>query len=148
MKARDFALLTLFEKNLSLYFKTEYYVSEEIVVKNGDIPSGLGFIHRGFMYAIHPDAAAGAMVKLGPGDFYGEMGLVRGMRSPLIIQTITNCEVWVFNRSSYMQLLEHLPQQTKQRILINYLDILKVQLTKKRNPLTPKQDIRIKIQTL
>ena len=66
------------------------------------------------------------MVKLGPGDFYGEMGMVRGMRSPLIIQTVTNCEVWVFSRKNYIGLMEHLPQETKQQILANYLDILKV----------------------
>ena len=97
-----------------------------MVVKNGAIPSGLGYIHRGYMYAIHPHRDAGAIVKLGPGDFYGELGLVRGMPSPIIIQTVTNCEVWVFNRKSYLRLLEHLPQETKQQILLNYLDILKV----------------------
>ena len=96
------------------------------MVKNGDIPSGLGVIHRGYMYAIHPNSAFGGMVKLGPGDFYGEMGMVRGMRSPLIIQTVTNCEVWVFSRKNYIGLMEHLPQETKQQILANYLDILKV----------------------
>ena len=95
-------------------------------MKNGLIPSGLGYIHRGYMYAIHPDRDMGCMVKLGPGDFYGELGLVRGMRSPIIIQTITNCEVWVFDRKNYLRLLEHLPQSTKQQILCNYLDILKV----------------------
>ena len=69
---------------------------------------------------------AGAVVKLGPGDFFGELGLVRGLRSPLIIQTISNCEVWMFHRCAYLSLLEHLPQCAKQQILVNYLDILKV----------------------
>ena len=62
---------------ITLKSQTEYYAADEIVVKNGAIPSGLGYIHRGYMYAIHPNPYAGAMVKLGPGDFYGEMGLVR-----------------------------------------------------------------------
>ena len=78
------------------------------------------------MYAIHPDCYSGAMVKLGPGDFFGEMGLVKGMRSPIIIQSITTCEVWMFNRKNYLELLEHLPQETKLQIQVNYLDILKV----------------------
>ena len=78
------------------------------------------------MYAIHPDRDYGAIVKLGPGDFYGEMGLVRGMKSSIIIQALTNCEVWLLNRKIYLELLEHLPQDTKHQILINYLDILQV----------------------
>ena len=78
------------------------------------------------MYAIHPDRYSGAMVKLGPGDFFGEMGLVKGMSSPIIIQSITTCEVWMLKRKNYLELLEHLPQETKLQIQVNYLDILKV----------------------
>ena len=71
----------------------------------------------------------GALVKLGPGDFFGELGLVRGLKSPLIIQTISNCEVWTFHRCNYLKLLENLPRCVKQQILVNYIDILKVDLT-------------------
>merc|ERR1712168_1565258 len=59
--------------SLSFQFKSEFFAKDEIVVKNGDVPSSLGYIHKGFMYGIHPDPDTGVVVKLGPGDFFGEL---------------------------------------------------------------------------
>lgn len=62
---------------------------------------------------------------LGPGSFFGELSLIFGIKSSVIVRSITNCELWVLPRTDFKQLVPYLPIKVMRQLKSNYFNILR-----------------------
>jgi CPA2 family monovalent cation:H+ antiporter-2 len=81
---------------------------DRIIVK-GDRPTGAYFISNG---TVQVDAPAGSVL-LGPGDFFGEMALLSGVRRSATVTALDYCELYVIDRRDFLSFLARHPDLQK-----------------------------------
>ena len=62
--------------SLAYQFEAVNYIKGAVIVKNDEGAPGVVYIRKGTMVAIAPLAVDGGVVKLNPGDYFGELSML------------------------------------------------------------------------
>ena len=93
----------------------------EVIFRQGDPPDRLYSIGRGEAEVVREDPVRGETViaRLGPGDFFGEMGILGNAPRMATVRAVTELEVLSIHRSYFGPLLSYLPS-LREGILAEY----------------------------
>ena len=82
-----------------------HYDPGQIVFSQGDLAQGFFIILEGHVEVIHErDGSAESVATLGPGDYFGEMSLLYGVRHTATIRAMTAVDVVVMNGNDFTTL--------------------------------------------
>jgi CPA2 family monovalent cation:H+ antiporter-2 len=76
------------------------------LIRNGDRPDAAYFISTGAVEV----AISGRNIRLGPGDFFGEMALLSGARRTADVTAIDYCEFLVLTRRDFQSFVSRHPE--------------------------------------
>lgn len=87
------------------------YAPGELIMRQGDIADKFYIIVEGFVDIIHQDDAQKETVlqQLGPGDFFGEIGLLLGGARIVSVRAVDGVKVVTFSRKSFMRWMTKSP---------------------------------------
>ncbi len=88
------------------------YGPGEAIVRRGQASLELFLIERGTVVVELPHNGGGAaeLARLGPGECFGEMGLLTGEPRSATVRAVTLCDVVVIDRESFHQVLAAHPE--------------------------------------
>jgi small-conductance mechanosensitive channel/CRP-like cAMP-binding protein len=95
--------------------QTRLFAPHEVILREGEHGEDLFVIIRGHVAVSvkPPDAEKVPVNRLGPGDFFGEMSLVRNAKRSATVQALEECEVIAINGVTFSRLLESSPDLAK-----------------------------------
>jgi CPA2 family monovalent cation:H+ antiporter-2 len=93
-------------ENLLLLFSSRTAMPGERLIRKGDRPDAAYFISTGAVEV----AIAGRNIRLGPGDFFGEMALLSGARRTADVTAIDYCEFLVLTRREFQSFVSRHPE--------------------------------------
>jgi CRP-like cAMP-binding protein len=101
-----FAIVAVFAQRTLVL---EEFGPEEEIVREGDPGRDVYIIKSGMVDVLkkQPDGSQEVIKRLGPGDHFGEMALLRDARRNATIRTVTPVEVFSMNPSSFFALYTH-----------------------------------------
>jgi monovalent cation:H+ antiporter, CPA1 family len=122
-KVPIFATLTQEQlDSVARLLRPRFAVPGERLIRDGDVADAMYFLSSGAAQ-VH---VVGTNIKLGPGDFFGEMALVTGQRRQGDVHAISYCQLLVLSRDAFRdflrrnsQLQEHISGIANARILEN-----------------------------
>jgi small-conductance mechanosensitive channel/CRP-like cAMP-binding protein len=90
---------------------TRLYAPNEVIIREGAAGEEMFVMLRGYVTISFdpPDAERVTVNRLGPGDFFGEMSLVRGAKRSATVQALDECEVIAIHTATLRQLLDTSP---------------------------------------
>jgi CRP-like cAMP-binding protein len=87
------------------YLRSRSCVPGEVVVRKGDRADAMYLIASGEVEVVLPDEN----VKLGPGDFFGEMAVVNRRRRIATVRALSPCRLLVLDAEDFHDLMESHP---------------------------------------
>jgi CPA1 family monovalent cation:H+ antiporter len=87
--------------------RPRFAVPGELLIRKGDRGDSMYFISSG---TVEVAAAGGKKIKLGRGDFFGEMALLSGDRRGADVGALSYCQLLVLDASRFQSLLKSDPQ--------------------------------------
>jgi CPA2 family monovalent cation:H+ antiporter-2 len=93
-------------ENLLLLFSSRTAMPGERLIRKGDRPDAAYFISTGAVEVAIP----GRNIRLGPGDFFGEMALLSGARRTADVTAIDYCEFLVLTRREFQSFVSRHPE--------------------------------------
>ncbi|MBL8471133.1 MAG: cyclic nucleotide-binding domain-containing protein [Rhodocyclaceae bacterium] len=111
-RLRLFSTLTLRELQVveTLYHERSF-LKDEIIFDEGEEGQALYAILNGELLVLRRfDATPVTLARLGPGDFFGEMALLDQAPRQAQVRAASDCELLVFFRADFMQLLQTHPR--------------------------------------
>src|SRR5690606_11641203 len=93
-------------EELLLLFRAESASPGERVIRKGDRPGAAYFISEGSVVV----SVNGAEIKLGPGEFFGEMALLSGARRSADVTAVDFCKFLTLQRRDFLTFVNHHPQ--------------------------------------
>jgi len=99
-------------RRLAELSQTRLYAPDEAIIREGEAGEEMFVILRGHVsVSMQPsDAERVSINRLGPGDFFGEMSLVRGAKRSATVHAIDECEVIAIQGGALRQLLQASPE--------------------------------------
>jgi len=93
----------------------------ELVFREGDFPDRLYLIGKGEAEVTKdvPGAAPAVLARLGPGDFFGEIGIIGNSPRTATVRAATDLETLSIHRDHFTSLLAYLPSW-KERVFDDY----------------------------
>jgi CRP-like cAMP-binding protein len=83
-------------------FGPERYAAGTVIVRQGDIPDKFYIIASGYVNVEHTSSQGKAIIDyLGPGDFFGEVGLVKKRRRNATVRAETDVEVMAMDQQTF-----------------------------------------------
>jgi CPA1 family monovalent cation:H+ antiporter len=86
--------------------RPRFAVPGERLIRDGDVADAMYFLSSGAVQ-VH---VVGTNIKLGSGDFFGEMALVTGQRRQGDVHAISYCQLLVLSRDAFKDFLRRNPQ--------------------------------------
>ncbi|HSB06869.1 MAG TPA: cyclic nucleotide-binding domain-containing protein [Thermodesulfobacteriota bacterium] len=121
-----FAIVAVFAQRTLV---VEEFGPGEEIVREGDLGRDVYIIKAGMVDVLkkQPDGSQEAIKRLGPGDHFGEMALLREAKRNATIRTVTQVEVFSMKPSSFFALYTHFPGLREQidRIMQDRLEDLR-----------------------
>lgn len=102
-----------FLRMLAVKFKPVYFLSNEYVVRKGDMGQEMYFVHRGVVEVVSEHAEPIVFHVLGEGSFFGEISVVLSCPRTASVRTQTNCDLFVVTKTDLDEVLTHYPQISK-----------------------------------
>ena len=98
-------------RRLAELSQTLAFAPHEVIVREGDPGEEMFLILRGHVgVSIHPaDSDSLPLTRLGPGEFFGEMSLVRGAQRSASVKALEECEVIAIEGQTLRRLLDASP---------------------------------------
>jgi CPA1 family monovalent cation:H+ antiporter len=91
---------------LARLFRPRLLVPEEKVIRRGERGHAMFFISSGAVEVVLPNRR----VRLGSGDFFGEMALLSGQRRQADVVALGYCQVLVLNAADFRRFLRRYPE--------------------------------------
>lgn len=92
---------------------------KEIIIEQGDISDNLYMIMRGYVLVFKKTTDGWARInRLGPGDVFGEIGVVRRVRRTARIVTETSCTFLCINARDFLDIYQYFPPKARDNIQI------------------------------
>jgi CPA1 family monovalent cation:H+ antiporter len=91
---------------LARLFRPRLLVPEEVVIRKGDRGNAMFMISSGAVEVVLPNGG----VRLGSGDFFGEMALLSGRRRQADVVALGYCRVLVLTAADFQRFLRDYPQ--------------------------------------
>ncbi|MEO8667409.1 MAG: cation:proton antiporter [Bauldia sp.] len=88
-----------------LLFRPRTASPGERIVRKGDKPDGVYFISSGSAEV----SVSGSKIRLGPGDFFGEMALLTGARRSADVTAVDYCQLLVMTVRDFQQFIQRNP---------------------------------------
>jgi CPA2 family monovalent cation:H+ antiporter-2 len=92
-------------EELPTYFRAKRAAPGERLIRAGDRADALYFISSG---AVEVSVAA-RKIRLGPGDFFGEMGLLSGERRSADVTAVDYCDLFILDQQDFKQFVAKYP---------------------------------------
>ena len=92
-------------KALARLFRPRLLVPDERVIRRGERGTAMFFISSGAVEVVLPNQR----VRLGSGDFFGEMALLSGRRRRADVVALGFCRVLVLSAADFRRFLSHYP---------------------------------------
>jgi len=90
--------------------EVRYFAPGEVIVTQGDKSSEMFIIDRGEVAVeLQQDRRAASVARLGPGKFFGEMGLMTGEPRTATVRATTECELLVVGHDAFQQTIAPVP---------------------------------------
>ncbi|XP_068704187.1 uncharacterized protein [Montipora foliosa] len=102
-----------FLRMLAVKFKPVYFLSNEYVVRKGDMGQEMYFVHRGVVEVVSEHAEPIVIHVLGEGSFFGEISMALSCPRIASVRTQTNCDLFVVTKTDLDEVLTHYPQISK-----------------------------------
>jgi CPA2 family monovalent cation:H+ antiporter-2 len=93
-------------EELLTFFRARSAAPGERLIRAGDRADAVFFISSGAVEV----SVAGRKIPLGPGDFFGEMGLLSGERRSADVTAIDYCELLTLDQRDFRQFIARYPQ--------------------------------------
>jgi voltage-gated potassium channel len=87
------------------YLRSRSCAPGELIVRKGDEAHSMYLIASGDVEVLLP----GESVRLGPGDFFGEMAILKSRRRAVTVRAMTHCRLLVLDAEDFHELLEANP---------------------------------------
>ena len=98
-------------RELAAAARVRLFAPGEIVFRQGERSSDLYVIDRGeAVVELARDGSVLAVAKLGPGKFFGEMGLMTGQPRRATVRAVTECELLVIDHEAFQAALSSTPE--------------------------------------
>jgi monovalent cation:H+ antiporter-2, CPA2 family len=91
---------------LVLHFGTRTAEPGERIIRSGDKADSVYFVCRGQVEV----TVAGRRIKLGPGDFFGEMALISGLPRSADVTALDYCKLATLSRRDFRRFLSRYPE--------------------------------------
>jgi Na+-transporting methylmalonyl-CoA/oxaloacetate decarboxylase gamma subunit len=137
MVAQVFLLLSILITTVVLITSIEREVVQErfapgaAIFRQGEAGDKVYVVNRGEVEVIQetPEGGAGLIARLGPGEHFGEMALIRRAPRMATVRAVTEVEVLAIKAGAFASLFAHLPalRETFQRSMEQRLQALAVQ---------------------
>lgn len=100
-------LLTTLEREIT----KEHFAAGEIIFRQGDLGHKVYVIGRGEVEVVQEGAGepAGLIARLGAGEYFGEMALIRQAPRMATVRAVTDVEVLAIKAGAFTSLIAHLP---------------------------------------
>jgi CPA1 family monovalent cation:H+ antiporter len=92
-------------KRIGRLFRPRFAVPGEVIVRKGGRADAVYFVSSGAVEVLLPDSR----VRLGRGDFFGEMGLLKGGRRGADVVALTYCQLMVLDDRDFRRFLRTNP---------------------------------------
>jgi CPA1 family monovalent cation:H+ antiporter len=92
-------------KRIGRLFRPRFAVPGEVIVRKGGRADAVYFVSSGVVEVLLPDSR----VRLGRGDFFGEMGLLKGGRRGADVVALTYCQLMVLDDRDFRRFLRTNP---------------------------------------
>ena len=92
-------------EDLTTYFRDHRAAPGERLIRQGDRADSVYFIARGAVEV----SVAGRKIPLGPGDFFGEMGLLTGERRSADVTAVDYCDLLILDQHDFKQFIAKYP---------------------------------------
>jgi small-conductance mechanosensitive channel/CRP-like cAMP-binding protein len=98
-------------RRLAELAKTRLYAPNEIIVREGDAGDEMFVVLRGraAVYKNPADAERVPISRLGPGDIFGEMAVLRDARRSATVQALEECELLAISAAAFCELIRSSP---------------------------------------
>jgi len=89
----------------------EHFARGATIFRKGEIGDRVYVIENGEVEAVEEDADKGARVirRMGPGDHFGEISLIRQIPRTLTVRAVTDVDVLAIKAGAFVSLFSHLP---------------------------------------
>ncbi len=85
-------------------------VPGQLLAREGDPPGPLYLVEEGYLRVFRQDnGRPHFLLRLGPGDFFGEMSLFRGAPRAASVEAVSPCRLLALSEETYRQLLSDVP---------------------------------------
>ena len=93
-------------------FGPEHFAAGEFVIRQGDEPDKFYIITRGQVEVVlqPADGLDEVIDELGPGDYFGEVGMVRRSRRMASVRALTEVDVMAMDYQTFMNWMESAPE--------------------------------------
>ncbi len=93
-------------------FGPEHFAAGEFIIRQGDEPDKFYIITRGQVEVVlqPADGLDEVIDQLGPGDYFGEVGMVRRSRRMASVRALTNVDVMGMDYQTFMNWMESAPE--------------------------------------
>lgn len=93
-------------------FGPEHYPAGTIIIREGDEPDKFYIITRGIVKVLHqpPDGLEEVIDELGPGDYFGEVGMVRRSRRMASVRAHTDVDVMAMDYQTFTNWMTSAPE--------------------------------------
>lgn len=93
-------------------FGPEHYPAGTIIIREGDEPDKFYIITRGMVNVLHqpPDGLEEVIDQLGPGDYFGEVGMVRRSRRMASVRAQTDVDVMAMDYQTFTNWMTSAPE--------------------------------------
>lgn len=98
-------------ERLAMSARTQRYPAEASVVVQGEPASDLYVVESGRLEVVrlHDDGRASVLATLGPGDYFGEIGILRGVPRTATVYTLEDVTVWAVDGNEFLAALGDAP---------------------------------------
>jgi CRP/FNR family cyclic AMP-dependent transcriptional regulator len=96
----------------------EHWLAEKIIIEEGHTGDRFYIILKGEVIVSKWNKSQGwlQVAKLGIGDFFGEIAIIRNMLRTARITTHTDCELLMLDNTDFLKIYANFPQKTRDNI--------------------------------
>jgi len=98
----------VFLHQLALALRPVVCAAGDWVIRQGEVGSEMYFLCRGQVEAV--DSQGKLLNVLGPGDYFGELGLLLARPRTASVRAVTSCDLFVLDRADFQRALRDYPQ--------------------------------------
>ncbi|MCP4361456.1 MAG: cyclic nucleotide-binding domain-containing protein [Chloroflexi bacterium] len=93
-------------------FGPQHFSANSIIIRQGDEPDRFYIITRGLVDVVDqpPDGLDERIAELGPGDYFGEVGMIRRRRRMATVRTKTDVDAMVMDYQTFRSWIDNSPE--------------------------------------